>query len=239
MSDRTLTILHLYPREMNIYGDHGNLMVLKKRAEQHGFTVNVIEHEVGDKLRTDADIVIGGGGQDSGQNKIQKDLLEISENLHEMADAGVPMLMICGLYQLFGHYFQTVDDERIDGVGIFDMVTVAGPKRLIGNIVINTEFGEVVGYENHSGLTTLGNQQKPFGCVTRGAGNNGRDHTEGAVYKHVYGSYLHGPILPKNPTFADVLIGVAAVRKYGAFEPNIIDDRIADRARNIATKRPR
>lgn len=236
---KSLKILQLYPNEMNIYGDHGNVLALKKRAELHGFDVELTAHEPGQKLALDADIIIGGGGQDSGQDKIQADLHKNGAALRKLADDGTPMLMICGLFQLFGHYFETNTGHRIDGIGIFDAQTVAGTERLTGNIVISTDFGEVVGYENHSGLTTLNGGQKPLGTVAKGAGNNGHDDTEGAVYKHVFGSYLHGPLLPKNPEITDVLIGVAAVRKYGSFEPNMADDRIADMARTIAAARPR
>lgn len=239
MTKKTLKIVQLYPHEMNIYGDHGNLLALKKRAEQHGYAVEVIAHELGAKFDISADIVIGGGGQDSGQNKIQDDLQKNARVLRKMADDNVPMLMICGLYQLFGYYFETTDNQRINGIGIFDAQTVAGPRRLIGNIVLKTDFGEVVGYENHSGLTTLNKGQKPFGIVTKGDGNNGDDKTEGAIYKNVFGSYLHGPLLPKNPLFIDELIRLAAIRKYGEFTPATIDDSIANMAHKIAAGRPR
>lgn len=236
---QTLRILQLYPNEMNIYGDRGNVLTLMRRAEWHGLTPEVIYHNPGKPFPSDVDIIIGGGGQDSGQDKVQDDLLRISDELHRLADNNVPMIMVCGLYQLFGKFFKTSDGHTIQGIGIFDAETVAGPTRMIGNILLETDFGEVIGYENHSGQTYLHDGTKPFGRVKKGAGNNGKDGTEGAVYKNVYGTYLHGSLLPKNPVFADELIRVAAVRKYGKFTPVSIDDSLADQARKIAATRPR
>jgi lipid II isoglutaminyl synthase (glutamine-hydrolysing) len=236
---KPITIVHLYPREMNIYGDRGNVLTLARRLQWHGYTPKVVAHNPGKPFPNQADIIIGGGGQDSGQNKVQEDLLRIGDHLHKLADGNVPMLMICGLYQLFGRFFKTSDDEIIKGIEIFKAETHAGSKRLIGNIMLNTDFGEVIGYENHSGLTVLDDSQHIFGTVKKGAGNNGTDHTEGAVYKNVYGSYLHGSLLPKNPVFADALIEAAVVKRYGEFEPEVIDDRFAQLARNVAISRPR
>ena len=236
---KTIKILHLYPEQMNIYGDWGNVLTLKKRSEWHGYNVQVIPYNPGSVLPTDVDIVIGGGGQDSGQTVIQEDLLRIGDDLKKLADHKVPMLMICGLYQLFGHFFQTKDGKRIQGIGLFDIETYAGDKRMIGNIVTMTDFGQIIGYENHSGMTVLSDKQLAFGTIITGDGNNGKDKTEGAVYKNVYGSYMHGSLLPKNPVFADFLIETAVTKRYGHFEPQIIDDRFAEEARIIARGRPR
>ena len=236
---KTLKIMNLYPNEMNIYGDHGNLLTLTRRAELHGFKVEHIIHEVDSKFDESADIILGGGGQDSGQNKITSDLIKNGPKLRKMSERGTPMLVICGLYQLFGHYFETNNGHHIDGIGIFDAWTKAGPTRLIGNVIIESDLGEIVGYENHSGLTYLNKNQKPFGKVLRGDGNNGADKTEGARTNNVFGSYLHGPILPKNPRLADELICIAATNKYGDFTPAKIDDKIAIKAHDIAATRPR
>ncbi len=236
---KQLRLLHLYPEQMNIYGDWGNVLTIIKRAEWHGYQVEVVPFNPGNIFPDAIDIVIGGGGQDSGQDVIQDDLLRISDNLKHLADKKVPMLMICGLYQLFGHFFQTSDGKRIQGIGLLDIETYAGDKRMIGNIVTQTSFGEIVGYENHSGMTVLSASQKSFGKVLKGDGNNGKDKTEGAVYKNVYGSYLHGSLLPKNPILADALIEMAATNRYGSFEPEIIDDGFALAARDIAANRPR
>ncbi len=240
MSDRKLTILQLYPRDMNIYGDHGNVLVLQQRAKWHGYQTKLVSYNPGDTLPTDVDIIIGGGGQDSGQDKIQNDLLAIGSPLRDMAEAGVPMLVICGLYQLFGKFFRTRDGHIIHGIGLLDLETHAGPERLIGNITtVSSQFGEIIGYENHSGQTYLGQRVKPLGVVEKGAGNNGQDDTEGARYKNVIGSYMHGSLLPKNPAIADWLIEQAATRKYGDFTPTVVDDRFATLARKHALKRPR
>lgn len=240
MSDKkTLKILQLYPNEMNIYGDRGNVLTLMRRAEWHGFEPVVIYHNPGQALPMDADIIVGGGGQDSGQEKVQDDLLRISDDLHKLADQNVPMVMVCGLYQLFGNFFKTSEGLTIKGIGIFDAETHGSSTRMIGNIVLDTSFGEVIGYENHSGKTFLGSGTKPFGKVTKGAGNNGEDGHEGAIYKNVYGTYLHGSLLPKNPVFADELIKQASMNKYGEFTPVDIDEKMTDRARQVARSRPR
>jgi CobQ-like glutamine amidotransferase family enzyme len=240
MNDKTITLLQLYPRDMNIYGDWGNTLVLKRRLEWHGYRVNLLEYNPGDEFPEQVDLIVGGGGQDSGQTKIGADLLAIAPKLHALADDDVPMLMICGLYQQFGHFFKTKDGTIIKGIGLLDVETVGGDERMIGNIVTtNEEFGLIVGYENHSGLTTLGDGATPLGTVIRGAGNNNRDETEGARYRNVIGTYLHGSLLPKNPAIADWLIERAVTRKYGEFTPTVIDDRFAEQARDVAQRRPR
>ncbi len=236
----SISLLQLYPRDMNIYGDWGNTLVLMKRLEWYGYHVELHSYNPGDSWPDTIDIIVGGGGQDSGQDKIQQDLLRIGPRIIALADEGVPMLMICGLYQLFGKFFLTRDGQEIKGIGLFDIETYGGSERLIGNIVTHSEeFGDIIGYENHSGQTRLGASVEPFGTVVRGAGNNGRDHTEGARYRNVIGTYLHGSLLPKNPAVADWLIEKAATRAHGEFVGHAIDDRIAVKARDIAMKRPR
>lgn len=235
-----LHILQLYPRDMNIYGDWGNVLTVMQRAKWHGYEPVLHEYNPGDAFPHDIDIVIGGGGQDAGQDRIQTDLLKIGPKLHELANADTPMLVICGLYQLFGHFFRTKDGHEIKGIGIFDIETHGGPERMIGNIITQSEqFGEIIGYENHSGQTFLGKSIQPLGKVIKGAGNNGQDEYEGAIYRHVIGSYLHGSLLPKNPSIADWLIEKAATKRYGDFKPTVIDDRFAEQARKVALTRPR
>lgn len=237
---KELIILQLYPRDMNIYGDWGNTLVLKKRAEQHGYQVKLLEHNPGDKFPEQVDIVVGGGGQDSGQLAIQDDLANIGPKLVKLAERGTPMLVICGLYQLFGKSFKTIDGTVIPGIGLLDIETVGGQERLIGNITTySDEFGEIIGYENHSGLTTLGHGVKPLGVVRKGAGNNGQDDGEGVHWRNVIGTYLHGSLLPKNPKIADYLIAEAAAKRYGSFTPADIDDSLAEQARRVAINRPR
>lgn len=237
---KTLRLLQLYPRDMNIYGDWGNTLVLKRRAEWHGYDVELLSYNPGDDLPTSADLVVGGGGQDSGQGVIEADLQARAGELRAMAADGVPMLAVCGLYQLFGHRFTTIGGQVLAGVGVLDVETVGGATRLIGNVVTRSDdFGDIVGYENHSGLTTLGTGATPFGRVVSGDGNNGTDGTEGARSHNVIGTYLHGSLLPKNPRVADHLVEVAATRRHGEFTPAAIDDSLADRARSVAVTRPR
>jgi len=240
MNEKSITILQLYPRDMNIYGDWGNTLVLKRRLEWHGYTVNLTEYNPGDTFPEDVDLIVGGGGQDSGQDVIQNDLLAIGEKLRMLADNDVPMLMICGLFQLFGKFFKTQDGHIIEGIRLLDLETHAGPERLTGNIITESEeFGQIIGYENHSGQTFLGRNVTPLGKVIKGAGNNGQDDSEGARYRNVIATYMHGSLLPKNPAIADFLIEKAVIRKYGEFTPTVIDDRFAEQARSVAAKRPR
>ncbi len=239
MKPRTITLLQLYPREMNIYGDWGNVLTLKKRLEWHGYEVVVRQHHHDAPFPAEVDLIVGGGGQDSGQTKVVDDLQKIGDQLHKLANDGVPMLMVCGLYQLFGRFFQTSDGAKLPGIGLFKADTIARPKRLIGNVVIKSDYGEIIGYENHSGLTHLDADQPALGRVVKGMGNNGQDKQEGAVYKNVIGSYLHGSLLPKNPALADHLIAQAVIHKYGAFEPQPIADPYVTPARQIAKSRPR
>jgi CobQ-like glutamine amidotransferase family enzyme len=240
MNDKTINILHLYPRDMNIYGDRGNVLTLVQRIQWHGYVPRLIEYNPGDSFPGDIDIIIGGGGQDSGQSNIQDDLLKIGSHLCDLADDGTPMLVICGLYQLFGKFFKTSNGEIIKGIELFDIETYGKSERLIGNIITqNNQFGLIVGYENHSGQTFLGSRVTALGKVRLGAGNNVQDGTEGARYKNVIGSYLHGSLLPKNPKIADFLIEQAAIKKYGNFTYKAFDDSITELARKAAMKRPR
>ncbi len=240
MSTNIITILHLYSHDMNIYGDMGNILCLKKRLEWYGYQSKIIEYNQGDKLPDDVDIIVGGGGQDSGQNKIMNDLLVIGPKLCEYANDGVPMLMICGLYQLFGKFFKTADGEIIEGIGLLNIETYGKSERLIGNIITHSEqFGDIFGYENHSGQTFLGHQVPALGRVRLGAGNNTVDVSEGARYKNVIGSYLHGSLLPKNPKIADYLIKQAVIRKFGKFTSKSFEEPYTELARKMALKRPR
>lgn len=238
-SKKTITVVQLYPNEMNIYGDRGNVLTIMRRLQWHGYQPELVYHHPGKPFPKTADIILGGGGQDSGQEKVQDDLLRIGDTLHNLADKNTPMVMVCGLYQLFGRFFKTGDGTKIKGIEMFKAETHAGPTRLIGNIVLKTPYGEIVGYENHSGETFLDADQKPFGVIEKGQGNNTKDRTEGAEYKSVIGTYLHGSLLPKNPDLADALIEKAVIKKYGEFQGNVIDDSFADTAHLIASKRPR
>lgn len=240
MKKNTIKILHLYSYDMNIYGDRGNILCLKKRLEWYGYNPEVIEYNQGDKFPTKVDIVVGGGGQDSGQNKIRDDLIKIGPKLIKLAENGTPMLVICGLYQLFGHFFNTATNETINGIGLLDVKTYGKSERLIGNIITHSEqFGQIIGYENHSGQTFLGYRMKPLGKTILGAGNNTTDSHEGAVHLNVIGSYLHGSLLPKNPAIADFLIEKAVCNKFGEFNKKPINNKYTNLARKAALKRPR
>lgn len=233
----TIHILHLYPNEMNIYGDHGNLLTLQRRSEWQGLKPVVHFHHAGQALPKTVHVILGGGGQDSAQADIQNDVLRIGDDLHRLAEAGVPMLMICGMYQLFCHRFITHDKNEIQGIGIFNAETVASYKRMVGNLKVESEYGTLYGFENHSGRTFLFEGQEPLGRVLRGNGNNGQDDTEGARVNNVFGAYLHGPMLPNNPDFADMLIATAMREAGEHFVPKKIDDRLADLARTMAKNR--
>lgn len=230
-------LVHLYPREMSIYGDLGNTRCLAARLRWHGYEPVVHQHHPGDPWPEEVHLVVGGGGQDSGQVRVQDDLARLADRLRELAAAGVPMLVICGMYQLFGRAFITVDGTRLPGLGILDVTTRGNATRMIGPVVLDTDFGPVVGYENHSGSTVLGEGQQPFGRVRHGRGNNGTDGTEGARTGNVVGSYLHGPILPANPWLADGLLGIAAERATGSFLPGEVDDALAEQAHRRQVRR--
>jgi CobQ-like glutamine amidotransferase family enzyme len=235
-----LTLVHLYPREMNIYGDTGNVVVLRRRLEWRGLPVEVVPVSVGDPLPAQADILLGGGGQDAAQGEIGADFAARGAQLRAMAGDGVVMLAICGTYQMLGHEFRTQDGRSIQGVGVLDVVTVGQPERLIGNNWVDTDdAGRLVGYENHSGLTSLGSGVRPLGTTQQGRGNNGRDRTEGAVRDNVFGTYLHGPVLAKSPRFADELLRRAYVRRGQDSELPPLDDSLAEQAARVAVGRPR
>ncbi|MGI8677916.1 MAG: type 1 glutamine amidotransferase [Jatrophihabitans sp.] len=237
---KPLTLVHLYPREMNIYGDTGNVLVLRKRLQWRDLPVQVTPVSVGDPLPSDVDILLGGGGQDAAQGEIGVDFHSRGAQLRAMADDGVVMLTICGSYQMLGHEFVTHDGRHIPGVGVLDVVTHGTAKRLIGNNFVDTpEAGRLVGYENHSGLTTLGPDARPLGTTRAGRGNNGIDQTEGAVRDNVIGTYLHGPVLAKSPGFADDLL-TRAYRRRGLDTPlEPLDDALPLQAAKVAVTRPR
>jgi len=206
---------------MNIYGDRGNILTLKKRAEWRGIAVEVRAIGRGPSPDlSDIDLIFWGGGQDRDQELVFTDAAAHKvEGIRRAIDGGAVVLAVCGGYQLLGEYYVTADGKQLPGLGLVDLHTVPGAKRNIGNIVIQTsELGleppTLVGFENHSGKTYLGRGLQPLGRVLRGAGNNGEDGYEGVVYGNVFGTYLHGSLLPKNPHFADLLIE-RALRRPG------------------------
>lgn len=234
-----ITIAHLYPKEMNIYGDWGNIIALRQRLTWRGIESKYEQVTPGSSYDfSRADIIFGGGGQDSGQDVVATDLRKRAPELKAASDAGVAFLLVCGMYQLFGNRFMTSDDNEIAGIGIFDAETVGSSERLIGNVVVESEGFELVGFENHSGKTFLSPGQAALGRVVKGYGNNGEDGFEGAISKNAFGTYLHGSLLPKNPEFADELLARALKRKYGDIELDPLDDECAQKAAEVAKRRP-
>lgn len=236
-----IRIVQLYPRDMNLYGDWGNTLALKKRLEWRGFAVEVIDYNSGDTFPDSPDIIVGGGGQDSGQKRVAEDLQRITPQLQQLADDGVPMLMICGMYQLFGQRFITKDGAVLPGAGILGVETRGGDERLIGNIILESEeFGTIVGYENHSGQTALAAGVTPLGTVRLGAGNTAAGDTEGARYRNIIGTYLHGSLLPRNPKIADFLIAKALERRGIEDDLRPLEiDQVAEQAHTAALQRKR
>jgi CobQ-like glutamine amidotransferase family enzyme len=236
---KQVTIAHLYPREMNIYGDLGNILCLRRRLEWRGYEVKVRAVEIGEPFDlAEADVVFGGGGQDSGQLVMGADLLKRGQDLRQMAADGVPMLVICGTYQLFGRGFMTMEGQEIPGIDVFRASTVGSRVRMIGNIVVDSPFGRLVGFENHSGQTLLEPEQAPLGKVKKGYGNDPKSRREGAMTINAIGTYMHGPVLPKNPQLADHLILTALKRRWGVSELEPLNDELERRAAKVAAGRP-
>lgn len=242
MTHYSLRLTWLYPRLMNIYGDRGNVRTLEQRCAWRGIAANVVRIGGGDALVAgDTDIYFFGGGQDREQVTVAADLQGPTGDAikRDMAENAVA-LTVCGGYQLFGHYYRPYETEDLPGIGIFDAWSDAGPDRFIGNVLSETEWGTLVGFENHSGRTFLGAGTRSFGRVVVGHGNNGQDGTEGAVTRNAFGCYLHGSLLPKNPAFADHLIALALRRKYG---PDVtlppLDDALESSAHAAAATRAR
>jgi len=240
-----LRICHLYPDLLNLYGDRGNLITLAFRARRRGLQVRIEECRLGDPLRPDAhDLFFIGGGEDRQQRLAAEDLRGGKAGvLKEAAAREAVVLAVCGGYQLLGHYYRPSEGADLPGIGLLDLTTHhPGPHapRLIGNIAIRCPLlngATLVGFENHGGRTTLGPGARPLGQVMVGFGNNGMDRTEGAVAGSVYGTYLHGPLLPKNPRFADHLIAAALRPRYGEVRLDALDDALEARAHTAAIAR--
>ena len=224
MPDRSLRVCALYPELMNIYADRGNLLMLERRCAWRGIGFAMTASSLGDELDPEAaDLFYIGGGQDRDQRLVAFDLQDKRDALHAAAARGAVILAVCGGYQLLGHSYELGGDEEegrereptLPGIGLLDLRTVRvdGP-RLIGNIAIEVELElgsprVLAGFENHGGRTHLGRSAQPLGRVLRGHGNNGRDQSEGVRRANVIGTYMHGPLLPKNAWFADWLIATA------------------------------
>lgn len=236
-----IRVCHLYPDLLNLYGDRGNVIAFQRRCLWRDIPVEVHEVSLGDSIDfNNYDFVFLGGGSDREQNLIAADLMKRRDKLKEAIEKGLVVLAICGGYQLLGNYYSTRDGNNIPGLGILDFYTRAGDKRLVGNTVIEMELDgdmiKVTGFENHSGQTYLGNI-RPLGKVLAGNGNNGRDGLEGARYKNVFCSYLHGPLLPKNARLTDYLIFLVLKRRglHQLLKP--LESRFEDRACEVILER--
>lgn len=243
-----LTIGWLYPELMSTYGDRGNIIVLQRRCEWRGIKTKVvnIDQETDPDIFKNIDILFGGGAQDKEQAMVVTDIRKKEKQIKNLIENNTPCLFVCGSPQLFGKYYEPSEGKRIEGLGIFDMTSVhPGPNknRLIGNLVAKTSIPEIdnltiVGFENHGGRTYLGKNATPFAKVIKGCGNNGEDGTEGIIYKNAVGSYLHGPLLPKNPEIADWLIKKALEIKYKTqISLTEIDDELSENAKITIAKR--
>ena len=236
-SELKISVGHLYPKQLNLYGDMGNIIALKKRCVWRGIDFEYNEINPGDKIPS-CDLYFIGGGQDKEQTEVAKFLYEQKDFLIEKRDEGAVFLGICGGYQLFGHYYQPFEGDRLSGISLLDAYTVAGKKRFIGNVTARTAFlspSTLVGFENHSGLTYIQGDTKPLAILAVGNGNNGEDNTEGARFKNVFGTYLHGSLLPKNPHLADHLITLALETRYAyAIELRPLDDKLEHIAHRAA-----
>ncbi len=234
MAELVLKVLWLYPDHMNIYADRGNIAVLERRCRWRRIAFELATASPGDRIDPAAhDFFYVGGGQDRDQALVARDLIETKrEALEQAVDRGAVMLAVCGGYQLLGHAYDLPDGSSLPGLGLVDLRTVreAGD-RLIGNIVIEADLGDgprrIAGFENHGGRTYLGERATPLGSVVSGFGNNGKDRLEGVRRNRLIGTYLHGPLLPKNAWLADRLIEWALEARLGerpSLEP--LDDRL-------------
>lgn len=237
---KSLTIVHLFPELLNLYGDGGNVIALTRRLQWRGLPVEVREIGMGDAMDfSQADIVFIGGGADREQMIVKDAMVARKSELSAyVADGGV-LLAVCGGYQFLGHSY-AMDDVVVEGLGVIDMETVRGEGRLIGNAVIQSDICDapIVGFENHGGRTTLGSDAKPLGRVLgKTFGNNGEDGFEGVHQGNLIGTYLHGPLLPKNPQVADYLIARAFDRRGDALELAPLDDAVELEANRVMAKR--
>lgn len=227
-----LTIGHLYPDLLNLYGDRGNIQCFRKRLEWRGIEAEVIPFFSGDQIDfSKLDIILLGGGSDREQELVCKYLKEIKQDFKDYVEDNGVVLAVCGGYQLLGNYYKT-EKKTIEGLGILDIYTEWEPERLIRNIILNSPLFEtpVVGFENHGGRTYIGNHT-PLGKVFFGLGNTGKSGYEGVVYKNVIATYLHGPLLPKNPEVCDYLLEHALKKKYGK---DVILKRLPDKLEHKA-----
>ena len=238
-----LKICHMYPDVLNLYGDRGNVLCMTRRLAWRGIDASVTKLPIGRRESLAGfDIVFIGGGQDFEQQVLLDDLHRGKDKeIVAAIEDGVTFLTICGGYQMMGSYYETYDHKRCDFIGAVDLYTVGSKQRMIGNYKFRCADDNggsvVVGFENHSGKTYLGAGAKPLGSVIAGFGNNGEDGTEGVRYKNVFGTYSHGPVLPKNPEFADAVLRTAIARKDPSFVLPALDDALENTAHDYMLHR--
>lgn len=244
-----ISIAHLYPKLLNLYGDFGNILALKNRCILRNIDVEIRNLGLNENFNVnDFDIFFIGGGQDQQQSIVAKDLQRNKQLYHDLASLSKVFLGICGGFQLFGKYYKPFNKEEQPGLELLDIYTLASNKRLIGNLTLKTDIIpnhnviKMVGFENHSGLTFIerNTQTKPISKVIVGNGNNGKDKTEGAYKYNVFGTYCHGPFLPKNPKFTDFLIKKVLKTKYNynIDEFKKLDDKIEEKTLNFLINKP-
>ncbi len=231
----------MYPELLNLYGDQGNITAITRRCQWRDIDFEIYPMGINDHVNfTDIDLVFLGGGSDREQNLIASDLIKRQKSLMDAIEDNLTLLAICGGYQLLGKYYRTLEGKIIPGLELLDLYTIAGQNRLIGDVAIEVELGgkkhKVTGFENHSGRTYLGNI-KPLGKVLSGHGNNGEDYLEGVLYKNVVGTYLHGPLLPKNPFLTDYLITRALEKRYPQVKLKPLDDSLEKMAGEVILNR--
>jgi len=236
-----LKVCHLYPDLLNLYGYRGNVLAFSRRCTWRNIPVHVYQANLGDKLDFENfHFLFIGGGSDREQTLLAADLSRQVDSLKRAIEDGLVVLAICGGYQLLGQYYQMPDGRKIPGLGILDLYTQAGSKRLIGNVAVEVELAgkkvHITGFENHGGKTFL-NGVEPLGQVMAGNGNNGADHQEGARYKNVFCSYLHGPLLPKNAVLTDHMISLALERKGMDSAIMPLDDSFEEEANGVMLER--
>ncbi len=237
-----LNLIHLYPRLLNLYGDRGNIITLQRRCAWRGITMHVHEVGIGQTFPdVPADLLFMGGDQDREQEVVVADLrANHARAIGRAVDTDVPFLAVCGSYQLLQRYYHPAEGPDLQGLGIFDAYTVHpghAVQRCVGNIVADWDYGTIVGFENHGGRTYLEGDTVPLATVVTGFGNNGEDRTEGARVRNVFGTYIHGSLLPKNPAFADLLLELALHRRYPDTPLPPLDDSLEHRAHDAAIQR--
>lgn len=240
-----LKVCHLYPDLLNLYGDRGNIIALKKRLEWRGLGMELTNISIGDNFESNAyDIVFIGGGQDFEQEVILSDLTKNKrQNIIDSINNNTVYLAICGGYQLLGTHYKSWDGIQYDFVGAIDIYTIGQQERMIGDFMFKCTDHEIfdltiTGFENHSGQTYLGDSVKPLGQILKGFGNNGQDKTAGARYKNVFCSYSHGPLLPKNPKLCDYILETALTNKYGDYSfDDTLDNTTENNAKELIIKR--